>query len=345
MKAGIYYGPHDIRVEEVTNPRILVPTDALVKIIRTCICGSDLWSYRGITPSEEGKRTGHELMGIVEEVGSAVTKVKVGDLVVAPFDWADGTCPVCRKGMTSACWCGGIWGSQETDGGQGQKTRAPYADANLFVIPENKRQELLFLSILALSDVMCTGHHAAVSAGVTKGSTVAVIGDGAVGLCAVLASKRLAAERIYLLSTHEDRQEIGRKFGAEIIAARGEEAAEKVKTLTDGLGVDAVLECVGTVPSWDTAFALVRPGGKIGYVGVPHDVTLDIGNMFRKNIGVVGGIAPAGFYIPQLLPDILSGTLDPSPIFTLSLPLSELAKGYEAMDKREAIKVMIDPWA
>ena len=345
MKAGTYYGPHDIRIEEVPNPRILAPTDALVKITHTCICGSDLWSYRGITPGEEGERTGHELMGIVEEVGSAVTKVKAGDLVVAPFDWADGTCPVCRKGMTSACWYGGIWGSQETDGGQGQKTRAPYADANLFVIPEDKRQEALYPAILALSDVMCTGHHAAVSGGVTRGSSVAVIGDGAVGLCAVLASKRLGAKRIFLLSTHEDRQEIGRKFGAEIIAARGEEAAEKVKELTDGLGVDVVLECVGTASSWDTAFELVRPGGRIGYVGVPHGVTLDISKMFRKNIGVVGGVAPAGYYIPQLLPDVLSGALDPSSIFTLSLPLSELAKGYEAMDKREAIKVMIDSWA
>lgn len=345
MRAGIYYGPHDIRVEEVPNPKLLEATDALLRITLTCICGSDLWSFRGISPAEKGKHTGHELMGVVEAVGDAVTKVKVGDVVVAPFDWADGTCPVCLTGMTSACWHGGIWGSQDTDGGQGQMTRVPYADANLFVIPEDKRDPARYPAVLALSDVMCTGHHAAVSAEVGKDTTVAVIGDGAVGLCAVLASHRLGAKQLLLLSTHADRSAIGKKFGAQIIAARGDSAGKQIKEMTDGLGVDVVLECVGTELSWKTAFELVRPGGKIGYVGVPHGVALDITKMFRENIGVVGGVAPAGHYIPELLPDVLSGKLDPSPIFTMRLPLAQLQKGYEAMDTRQAIKVLIDPWA
>ncbi len=343
MKAGVLFGTYDVQVRDVPDPVLLAPTDAIVKITYSCICGSDLWFYRGLSPFEEGRRTGHELLGVVEEVGADVKKIKKGDTVVAPFSWFDGTCPACQNGITSVCWNGGSWGFGDTDGGQGEITRVPFADASLFLVPPGTDEKLM-PALLTLSDVMCTGYHAAVSAGVKKSSIVAVIGDGAVGLCAVLASKRLGAERIFLFSQKEARQNVGRQFGAtDIIAERGEEGVANVKRMTDNIGVEAVLECVGTQHSWDMALGLCRAGGRVGYVGVPHDVMLDITRMFRQNIGVVGGVAPVGAYISGLMPDVLSGKLDPSPVFDLALPLSELAKGYEAMDKREAIKVLIRP--
>lgn len=342
MKAGIFYKKYKVEVEEVADPKIIQPTDAIVKITHTCICGSDLWYYRGITEKDKG-RIGHEFLGVVKEVGKSVKKIKKGDIVVAPFIWRDGTCPACKNGMSSACWNGGVWGTNNVDGGQGELVRSPLADATLFVIPP-KTNKKLFPALLTLSDVMCTGHHAAISAGVKKGSTVAVIGDGAVGLCAVLASKRLGAKRIILMSRHEKRTKVGKKFGAtDIVSERGINGIEEVKKLTGNVGVDCVLECVGTKQSWEMAFGLARDGGKIGYVGVPHDVTFDINKMFRKNIGVIGGVAPAANYIPELLPDVLSGKIDPSPVFDMTIPLSELPKGYEAMDTREAIKVLVKP--
>lgn len=345
MKAGVFYGPHDIRVEEVPDPIIQIPTDAIVKITYTCICGSDLWWYRGITQKEVGSRTGHEFMGEIIELGEDVKKVKVGDLVIGPFLWCDGTCPLCKKGMSSACLNGGGWGRNGMDGCQGEKLRVPFADANLFSIPKEKQKEELMPSLLTLSDVMGTGHHAAVTGGVTKDSVVAIIGDGAVGLCAVLASKRLGAKRIILMSRNKARQDVGRQFGAtDIIPERGEEGIEKVKEHTETIGADCVLECVGTNDARAMAMGMVRPGGRVGCVGLPENVPdIKAEDIFWKNITIGGGVAPTGSYTPQLLPDVLSGKLDPSAVFDLTLPLSELAKGYEAMDKREAIKVLIKP--
>lgn len=343
MKAGIFYGPHDIRVEEVPDPSIQKPTDALVKVLLTCICGSDLWYYRGLSEKQKGSSTGHEFLGVVEQIGEDVSKVKAGDYVVAPFTDCDGTCPACRNGVSSACWNGRTWGNVGIDGGQGEKVRVPFADASLFPFPKDT-PESLWPSILTLSDVLDTGYHAAKSAGVGKGQTVAVIGDGAVGLCAVLSSRYLGAKRIILFSRNSERIKVGKQFGAtDIIEKRGDEGIADVLKMTDEVGVDAALECVGTDASWEQAFGIVRAGGKIGFVGVPHGVELPVTRMFRKNIGVVGGVAPAASYIPQLMPDVLSGELDPGAVFDLTLPLSDLAKGYEAMDQRQAIKVLIKP--
>lgn len=343
MKAGILLENYDIQIHDVPEPKILAPTDAIVRITYSCICGSDLWFYRGLSPFEKGRRTGHEFIGVVEKVGEEVKKIKVGDIVVAPFSWFDGTCPSCQNGVTSVCWNGASWGFKDTDGGQGEMTRAPFADASLFVIPP-KTNEKLMPALLTLSDVMCTGHHAAVSADVKKGSTVAVIGDGAVGLCAVLASKRLGAGRIFLFSRNEARQNVGKKFGAtDIISKRDKEGIEKLIEMTNGVGADCVLECVGTNESWEMALSITRAGGRVGCVGVPHGVSMDITKMFRQDIGLAGGVAPVGKYIPELMPDVLSGKLDPSLVFDLTLPLSDLVKGYEAMDKRKAIKVLLRP--
>ncbi len=341
MKAGIFYGPHDIRVEEVPDPKIENSTDAVIKITNTCICGSDLWWYRGILKREAGTRIGHEFMGEVIEVGKDVKNVKVGDLAVGPFSWCDGKCILCQKGMSSQCINGSNWGNKGTTGCQAEKLRVPFADANLFTFPKKTNKKLI-PAILALSDVMGTGHHAAVSAGVSKGKTVAVVGDGAVGLCGVLASKRLGAKKIILMSRHKDRQKVGKLFGAtDIVALRGQEGIDKVKELTE-VGADCVLECVGGKDARSMAMGMVRPGGRIGCVGIPEDVPdIKVNDIFWRNVTIGGGIAPTASYTPELLKDVLSGKLDPSPIFDLTLPLSDLAKGYEAMDKRKAIKVQI----
>jgi threonine dehydrogenase-like Zn-dependent dehydrogenase len=345
MKAGIFYGPHDIRVEEVPDPKIQNPTDAIVKITYTCICGSDLWWYRGILEKEAKSTIGHEFMGEVIQIGDGVKNVTVGDVVVGPFFWCDGTCPLCKSGMSSACLNGGSWGTNGTNGCQAEQLRVPFADANLFLIPKEKQKEELMPSFLALSDVMGTGHHAAVSAGVTKNSVVGVVGDGAVGLCGVLASKRLGAKRIILFSRHEKNAAVGKQFGAtDIIKERGVEAIAKVKELTGTIGVDCALECVGTKDAREMVMGMVRAGGRIGCVGVPESAPdIKAGDIFWKNITIGGGIAPTATYTPQLLADVLSGKIDPSPVFDLTLPLAELAKGYEAMDKRESIKVLIKP--
>jgi threonine dehydrogenase-like Zn-dependent dehydrogenase len=345
MKAAIFQGPGRIVVQEVPDPVIQNPDEAIVQVTYCCICGSDLWLYRGLEPYEPGSRIGHEFMGIVAAVGNGVKRVKAGDWVVAPFSISDGTCPECRAGMTTACRKGLSWGSHGYDGGQGEKVRLPMADGTLFVIPRRKATERMMPALLPLSDVLGTGHHAAVCAQVGKGSTVAVIGDGAVGLCAVAASKRLGAARIFLISTHEDRAALGRQFGAtDIIAARDEEAVRQIKGHTDDLGVDGALECVGTAESWDTAFAVVRAGGNIGAVGWPHGVPdIPISRIIPRNIGVKGSPAPVAHYIPELMPDVLSGQLDVSPIFTKTVPLTDIAAGYRAMDERKEIKVLVTP--
>jgi len=344
MKAGIFYGPHDIRVEEVPDPKIEKPTDAVVKITHSCICGSDLWFYRGITKREKGAVVGHEFIGKVIKVGKGVKKIKMGDFVIGPFLWCDGTCALCKKGMSSACLNGGGWGRGGTGGCQAEMLRVPQADGSLFAVSKNKQQEKLMPSFLALSDVMGTGYHAAVSAGVTKGSTVAVVGDGAVGLCAVLASKILGAKKIILFSRHEKNTKVGKKFGAtNIIVERGEEGIKKLKSMTeDEIGADCVLECVGTKEARSMAYEAVRAGGRIGCVGLPESVPdIKASDIFWKNITIGGGVSPAATYIPKLLPLVLSGKINLSPIFDLTLPLLELNKGYAAMDKRKAIKVLI----
>lgn len=342
MKAGIFYGPHDIRVDEVPDPKIQKSTDVILKITYTCICGSDLWWYRGIVKRDAGAPVGHEFMGEVIKVGDNVKNIKVGDVTVGPFFWCDGTCPECKKGMTSQCINGGSWGNKGTGGCQAEQLRVPFADTNLFVLPKSTKEKLM-PAILALSDVMGTGYYAAVAAGVTKGSIAAVVGDGAVGLCAVLSCKRLGAKKIILMSRHEDRQKIGKKFGAtDIISDRGEKGIERVKKLTENIGADCVLDCVGSAPARAMVMGMVRPGGRIGCVGVPESIPdIKATDIFWKNITIGGGIAPTRTYIPELLPDVLSGKLDPSPVFDLTLPLSELAKGYEAMDKRNSVKVLI----
>lgn len=342
MKAAIFYDKGDIRVDEVPDPKIQKPTDAIVKITYSCICGSDLWAFRGQSKRAKKSRIGHEFIGIVESVGKSVRKVKVGDLVISPFSRSCGTCPECLNNIPSSCRNGGYWGDPGLDAGQGEKVRVPLADAMLLPV-KKKVSEKLMPSLLTLSDVLCTGYHAAVCAGVTKGATVAVIGDGAVGLCAVAASKLLGAKKIILLSHHEDRAKIGKKLGAtDIVSDRGEKALQKLKKLTKDAGADCILECVGTKESWKEALKMVRKGGKIGWVGVPHEVEpIDINNMFGENIGIMGGKAPSRYYMEKLLPYVLSGKIDASAVFTKVIKLDDIQKGYEAMNRRREIKVLI----
>lgn len=343
MRAAVFHGTRDVRIEEVPDPRIEQPTDAVVRITHACICGSDLWFYRGVAPWKPGWRTGHEWMGVVEEVGSEVNTLAPGDHVLAPFTYSDGTCEFCLKGIQTSCLHGGAWGGPSDDGGQGEAVRAPQADGTLVKIPaEVIGDEAIMKAILPLSDVMGTGHHAAVAAEVGNGSTVAVIGDGAVGLCAVLAAHRLVAERIIALGHHEDRLQMARDFGAtDVVTERGEEAVEKVLEMTGG-GAEAVLECVGNQMSMDTAGGVARPGGIIGYVGVPAEVkALKIRHLFSNNISLRGGVAPVREYIPELMADVVAGKLDPSPVLDLTVDLDGVPQGYKAMDERTATKVMI----
>ena len=344
MRATTIYGPGDIRVEEVPDPTILMPQDAIVRVELACVCGSDLWAYRGISKRQPGQRIGHEFVGEVVEIGSDVHDIRVGDRVIAPFVWSDNTCAYCVAGVQTSCVDGGIWGAIGADGGQGEAVRVPHADGTLVAVPFDAPSALL-PAFLSLSDVMGTGHHAARGAGVVPGSVVAVVGDGAVGLCGVLAAKRLGAERIIALGRHEDRAKVARLFGAtDQVTERGEEAVEHVRELTGGLGASAVLECVGTGPSWETAMGIVRDGGKIGYVGVPHGMSgLPLSDLFGRNIGVGGGVAPTRQYLPELLADVLAGRIDPSPVFDKTMPLDDVAEAYREMDERTALKVIIKP--
>lgn len=344
MKAAVYHGPGDIRMEDVPDSRIEKPTDAIVRITHTAICGSDLWFYRGQMEYEEGWRTGHEPMGMVEEVGSEVRHVKPGDLVIAPFAISDGTCEFCRKGLHTVCANGRFW-AQDLDGAQGEAVRAPLADGTLVRVPDRAEvDDKLLTALFPLTDVMATGHHAAKCAGVEAGSTCVVIGDGAVGLCAVLAARRLAAERIVVVGHHEDRLEIARRFGAtHLVTSRGDDAVEEVTEITGG-GSDHVLECVGAKSSMDHAIQVARPGGTIGYVGVPHGSQqegFDVMGLFFKHLTLRGGGAPARAYLNELMDDVLAGTLDPSPVFDLTVDLDGIPEGYAAMDERRALKVLI----
>ncbi len=340
MRAAIFRGPGIVEVGDRPDPVIEAPTDAVVRVVLACVCGSDLWYFRGESPHAVGS-IGHEFIGVVERVGSDVDGLSPGDLVVAPFIYSDMSCPHCRNGSTISCVQGGNFGDGEIDGGQGQAVRVPLSGSTLVPVPGSGHSEETLRSLLALSDVMSTGHHAAVSAGVGKGDTVAVVGDGAVGLSAVLAAKRLGAERIIALSRHPQRQQLAHEFGAtDIVAGRGDEANQAVLGLTGGIGVDAALECVGTDQSIATAFAIARPGSTVGIVGVPHG-EVPFATAFFRNVGWRGGPAPARIYIRELMTDVLDGTIDPGRVFDYETDLDHIGDAYRAMDERRAIKSLI----
>jgi threonine dehydrogenase-like Zn-dependent dehydrogenase len=334
MKAAIFRGPGDVEVGSRPDPVIQAPTDAIVRVVLACVCGSDLWYYRGESPHAVGS-IGHEFIGVVEELGSDVDTVAVGDLVVAPFIYSDMTCPHCLNGSTISCVQGGNFGNGTIDGGQGEAVRVPLAGGSLVPVPGSGQSDATLRSLLALSDVMSTGHHAAVSAGVGN------VGDGAVGLSAVLAAHRLGAERIIALSRQPQRQELAREFGAtDIVEARGDDANAAVLALTGGVGVDAALECVGTAQSIDTAFSIARPGSTVGIVGVPHG-EVSFARTFFRNVGWRGGPAPARIYIPDLMADVLAGAIDPGRVFDHETDLDHIADAYTAMDERRSIKSLI----
>ncbi|GAA1672517.1 zinc-binding dehydrogenase [Fodinicola feengrottensis] len=342
MRATVIYGAGDVRVEDVADPKIKEPTDAVVRVVRSCICGSDLWPYASMPATEKGNRIGHEFLGIVEDTGSEVVTVKAGDLVVAPFVISDNTCQFCREGLQTSCEHGGGWGTNGVDGGQGEFVCSPLADGTLVKVPAT-RDDALLASLLTLSDVYCTGHHAATAARVDKRTTVTVIGDGAVGLCAVLAAKRLGAERIILMGRHTDRTDLGLEFGAtEVVAERGDEGVEKVRERTAGAGTHIVLECVGTEPALEMALGLVRAGGTVSRVGAPQYQAAPLTRQqFMRNVTLTGGVAPARHYIDQLLPEILDGTLQPGKVFDRTIGINEVPAGYQAMADRKALKVAI----
>jgi len=343
MRATVLYGAGDVRVENVPDAVVSEPTDAVVRITRACICGSDLWPYRTLEHSEAGRVMGHEAIGVVDAVGADVGTLKVGDLVVMPFAFSDGTCEFCHEGLQTSCIHGGFFGTNEVDGAQAEAVRAPQADGTLVVLPVEK-DDALMPSLLTLSDVMGTGHHAAVAAKVGPGKTVAVVGDGAVGLCGVIAAKRLGAEQIIIMGRHPDRIALAREFGAtHVISERGTEAVERVRELTDGFGAHSVLECVGLEQSELTAIEIARPGGAVGRVGVPQDETIPASQpAFYNNISVSGGPAPVRAYIEELLPDVLEGRIEPGRVFDRIIGLEDVPDGYRAMNDREAIKVMIE---
>lgn len=347
MLATMLNAVRDIALETVPDPTIHHPTDAIVTVTAACICGSDLHPYRGGHPTPFPKRIGHEFVGVVAAVGNEVKTLKVGDFVIAPFAISDGTCENCRNGIHTSCDHGSFWGANDrtgvfADGGQGEHVRAPLADGTLVRVDDQPDADLI-PHLLALSDVMGTGHHAAVSAGVTKGSKVVVVGDGAVGLCAVLAASRLGAERIIAMSRHESRQNLATTFGAtDIVSERGDEGVARVRELLGGPGADAALECVGTEESFQQAIDATRPGGMLGCVGAPS-FQLPVGALFGKNIGVRPGVAPVRAYLPELLADVLSGTIKPGLVFDGRRPLAEVADGYRDMDERRSIKVLLQP--
>ncbi len=348
MRAAIYQAAGTVEVRDVPDPVIVEPTDAIVRVVRACICGSDLWAYRGVIDRPAGSRLGHEFIGIVEEVGAAVAVIRPGDFVVAPFQWSDNTCPACRDGIQTRCVNGGTFGAAGTDGGQGEIVRVPQADGTLVAVPGGQAATGpdLYPALLALSDVAATGLHGAVLSGARAGSTVAVVGDGAVGLSAVLGARAvLGAERVILISTHEDRAALGRDFGAtDVVAARGEEGVAAVRDLTQGLGVRHVVEAVGTPDSWDMCVGMARVGGSIGAVGVPHTTPqLALFPLLRAHLTVSLGIAPVRRYLPGLVARVASGWIDPGRVFDLTLPLEQVSDGYLAMAQRRSIKTMLVP--
>lgn len=343
MRATMMYSAGDVRVEDVPEPTIVEPTDAVVRVTSACICGSDLWPYGDMERSETGQRMGHEAIGVVEDLGADVQTLKRGDLVVMPFASSDGTCEFCREGLNTACVHVGFFGVRGGDGAQAEALRIPYADGTLYKL-DVSQDDALMPSLLTLADVMGTGHHAAVVAGVKPGDSVAVVGDGAVGLCGVIAAKRLGAEQIIIMGRHEDRTSLARELGAtDVVAQRGDEAVQRIKELTS-FGVQGVLECVGTEASTQTAVEIARPGGAVGRVGVPHYPAVPLAEpMFYKNVKVGGGPAPVRAYIDELLPDILDGRIQPGRVFDRTVDLNGVPDGYRAMADRESIKVLVRP--
>ena len=344
MRATVMFGAGDVRIENVPDARLIEPTDAVVTVTRACICGSDLWPYKTMEHTDSGRVMGHEAIGIVEAVGADFRTIKAGDLVVMPFAYSDGNCIFCHEGLQTSCIHGGFFGTSELAGAQAEAVRIPQADGTLFVLPVGK-DDALMPSLLTLSDVMGTGHHAAVAAKVAPGETVAVVGDGAVGLCGVIAARRLGAEQIIMLGRHADRIALAREFGAtDVVSERGAEAVERVRELTGGFGVHSVLECVGLDESMLTAISIARPGGAVGRVGVPqHELMSGSQPAFYNNVTVSGGPAPVRAYIEELLPDVLEGRIEPGRVFDRVIGLDEVPAGYRAMNEREAIKVMVEP--
>lgn len=344
MRAAIMYGAGDVRVENVPDARLVESTDAVIRIKRACICGSDLWPYNLMKPGDGPRPMGHESIGVVEEIGRDVRTLKRGDVVIMPFAFSDGTCAFCHEGLHTSCLHGGFFGNAEVGGAQAEAQRVPQADGTLFPITTTA-DEALLASLLTLSDVMGTGHHAAVVARVARGKAAAVIGDGAVGLCGVIAAKRLGAERVIIMGRHADRIELAKAFGAtDVVSERGEAAAERVHELTGGMGVHSVLECVGTEDSIKTALGIVRDGGAVGRVGVPHYESIPSAkSMFYSNVIVGGGPAPVRGYIDELLPDVLEGRIEPGRVFDRTTDIEGVPAGYKAMNDREAIKVMVTP--
>jgi threonine dehydrogenase-like Zn-dependent dehydrogenase len=344
MRATLLYQAGDVRVEDVPDPKIQQPTDAVVRIVAGCVCGSDLWPYKSAPYTDHPRQMGHEFIGMVEETGSGVTNVKPGDLAVVPFTYADNTCEYCRRGLQTSCPRGGQWGLGGVDGGQGEAARVPYADGVLVKLPVAEDSDLL-PDLLTLSDVLCTGYHAARTAGVRAGDSVAVIGDGAVGLCAVISARLLGAGRVILMDRHTQRTNLGREFGAtDVVADRGQDGIRAVRELTGGTGADRVLECVGLKDALVQSASAVRDGGTISRVGAPQypDVPFGFGE-FRRNLTLTGGVAPARAYMEELMPHILRGEIHPGRVFDRTVPLDQVAEGYRLMNDREALKVLVRP--
>jgi threonine dehydrogenase-like Zn-dependent dehydrogenase len=338
MRATIIAKPRDIRVENLPDPAIAQPTDAILRIVATCVCGSDLWDYRGINPVDEPHPIGHEYLGAVEEVGAAVANIKPGQFVIGSFFASDNTCPNCCAGYQTSCLH-----REFVNGAQAEYLRVPLADGTLVALPEEPAEPQI-ASLLACSDVMGTGWYAAVAAEVKPGGTVAVVGDGAVGLCGVIAAKELGAGRIIAMSRHASRQALAREFGAtDIVTERGGEGVARIRELTDGVGADSVLECVGTAESLQQALHSTRPGGNVGFVGVPHDVRIDGQELFYSHVALRGGPAPVRAYLPDLIERVWDGRINPGKVFDLTLPLDEVAEAYRAMDERRAIKALLRP--
>jgi len=336
MQGTVLYGPRDVRFEEVPDPGILGPTDALIRLPATCVCGSDLWPYRGLQPINGPTPMGHEYCGFVEETGSAVKSLKPGQFVVGSFATSDNTCPHCQYGYQSSCIH-----REFMTGAQAPLLRVPHADGTLVPTPDLP-SDYLVPSLLTTSDVLGTGWFAADAANVKPGTTVVVVGDGAVGLLGVLSAGQMGAARIVAMSRHQSRQKLAREFGAtDIVTERGEEGVERIKDLTKGVGADSVLECVGTQESMMQAIRCARPGGSVSFVGVPHQVSLDGGQLFFSHVHLHGGPAPVRRYLPKLIDLVLSGKINPGKVFDLVLPLDQVAEAYKAMDERRAIKALL----
>jgi threonine dehydrogenase-like Zn-dependent dehydrogenase len=338
MKGTILYGPRDVRFERRDDPKIIKPTDAIIKITAACVCGSDLWPYRGIQEITEPTPMGHEYCGIVEEVGSEVKSIKPGQFVIGSFFASDNTCPHCQAGYQTSCQH-----VEYVGGAQAEHLRVPLADGTLVSTPEIPPDDLI-PGLLSTSDVLGTGWFAAVAANVRPGKTAVVVGDGAVGLLGVLSAKQMGAERIIAMSRHDSRQKLAREFGAtDIVTERGDEGVARIKDMTNGIGADSVLECVGTQESMMQAIRSTRPGGCVGYVGVPHGVELNGHELFFSHVHLHGGPAPVRNYLPKLIDLVLRRKIDPGKVFDLSLPLDQVAEGYRAMDERRAIKTLLCP--